>query len=125
MFFTMANIGLPGTSGVIGEFLTMMGTFQVNTWVALVAATGVILSASYALWLYRRVVFGELIKESLKTIQDMSTREKAIFAPLIAATLILGFCPNLILDIIGPSVAQLIQNYHASLPADLAALAGH
>ncbi|RLL71871.1 NADH-quinone oxidoreductase subunit M [Paenirhodobacter hankyongi] len=125
MFFTMANIGLPGTSGFIGEFLTMMGTFQVNTWVALVAATGVILSASYALWLYRRVVFGELIKESLKTIQDMSTREKAIFAPLIAATLILGFCPNLILDIIGPSVAQLIQNYHASLPADLAALAGH
>lgn len=125
MFFTMANIGLPGTSGFIGEFLTMIGTFQVNTWVALVAATGVILSASYALWLYRRVVFGELIKESLKTIQDMSTREKAIFAPLIAATLILGFCPNLILDIIGPSVAQLIQNYHASLPADLAALAGH
>ncbi|MFC5738414.1 NADH-quinone oxidoreductase subunit M [Sinirhodobacter huangdaonensis] len=125
MFFTMANIGLPGTSGFIGEFLTMMGTFQVNTWVALVAATGVILSASYALWLYRRVIFGELIKESLKTIQDMSTREKAIFAPLIAATLILGFCPNLILDIIGPSVAQLIQNYHASLPADLAALAGH
>ena len=60
MVFTMANVGLPGTSGFVGEFLTLMGTFQVNTWVAFVATTGVILSAAYALWLYRRVVFGEL-----------------------------------------------------------------
>ena len=66
MFFTMANVGLPGTSGFIGEFLTLVGVFQVNTWVAAVATTGVILSAAYALWLYRRVVFGDLIKESLK-----------------------------------------------------------
>ena len=74
MFFTMANVGLHGTSGFVGEFLTLMGIFQVNTWVAAVAALGVILSAGYALWLYRRVVFGDLIKESLKTISDMTTR---------------------------------------------------
>ena len=126
MFFTMANVGLPGTSGFVGEFLTLVGIFQVNTWVALVATSGVILSASYALWLYRRVVFGDLIKEALKTISDMSFREKAIFAPLIAMTLILGVCPSLVTDIIGPSVSALITDYHASLPAaDAAGLALH
>jgi NADH-quinone oxidoreductase subunit M len=72
MLFTLANVGLPGTSGFVGEFLALVGVFQVNTWVAVVAATGVILSAGYALWLYRRVVFGDLIKESLKTIDDLS-----------------------------------------------------
>jgi NADH-quinone oxidoreductase subunit M len=70
MIFTMANVGLPGTSGFVGEFLTLMGAFQVNTWVALFATTGVILSAAYALWLYRRVVFGALEKESLKAMLD-------------------------------------------------------
>ncbi len=120
MFFTMANVGLPGTSGFIGEFLTLAGIFQVNTWVAAVAATGVILSAAYALWLYRRVVFGDLIKESLKTIADMSLREKAIFAPLIAMTLLLGIYPSLVTDITGPSVSALINDYQAALPADLA-----
>ena len=83
MLFTMGNVGLPGTSGFVGEFLTLAGVFQVSTWVAFFAATGVILSACYALWLYRRVVFGDLIKESLKTIQDMDRREKLIFAPLV------------------------------------------
>ncbi len=77
MFFTMANVGLPGTSGFVGEFLTLMGIFQVNTWVAAVATTGVILSAAYALWLYRRVVLGDLIKESLKTITDHEPARKA------------------------------------------------
>ena len=125
MFFTMANIGLPGTSGFVGEFLTLMGIFQVNTWVAAVATSGVILSAAYALWLYRRVVFGDLIKEALKTISDMSGREKAIFAPLIAMTLILGVYPSLVTDIIGPSVSALITDYHASLPADAAGVALH
>jgi NADH-quinone oxidoreductase subunit M len=115
MFFTMANVGLPGTSGFVGEFLTLMGIFQVNTWVALVATSGVILSAAYALWLYRRVVFGDLIKESLRTISDMSAREKWIFAPLVAMTLILGVYPALVTDIIGPSVEHLISNYHAAL----------
>ncbi|MDF1620086.1 NADH-quinone oxidoreductase subunit M [Pseudothioclava nitratireducens] len=126
MFFTMANVGLPGTSGFVGEFLTLMGIFQVNTWVAAVAATGVILSAAYALWLYRRVVFGDLIKESLKTITDMTAREKWIFAPLVAMTLILGIYPSLVTDIIGPSVEALVTDYHASLPAtELAQAAAH
>ncbi|WP_374431287.1 NADH-quinone oxidoreductase subunit M [Tabrizicola sp.] len=128
MFFTMANVGLPGTSGFVGEFLTLMGIFQVNTWVAAVAATGVILSAGYALWLYRRVVFGDLIKEALKSITDMDRREKAIFAPLIAMTLILGVYPSLVTDIIGPSVEALVTDYQAALPAegaDLALNEGH
>ncbi len=125
MFFTMANVGLPGTSGFVGEFLTLVGIFQVNTWVAAFATTGVILSASYALWLYRRVVFGDLIKEALKTITDMDRREKAIFAPLIAMTLILGVYPSLVTDIIGPSVSALVTDYHAALPADGAELAMH
>ena len=125
MFFTMANVGLPGTSGFVGEFLTLMGIFQVNTWVAAVATSGVILSAAYALWLYRRVMFGDLIKEALKSISDMDRREKAIFAPLIAMTLILGVYPSLVTDIIGPSVAALVTDYHAALPADGAELALH
>ena len=116
MIFTMANVGLPGTSGFIGEFLTLMGIFQVNTWVAAVATTGVILSAAYALWLYRRVVMGELVKEALKSITDMTRREKAIFAPLVAMTLILGVYPSLVTDIIGPSVGALITDYQAAIP---------
>jgi len=115
MLFTMANVGLPGTSGFVGEFLTLLGIFQVNTWVALVATSGVILSAAYALWLYRRVVMGELIRESLKSITDMSRRERAIFAPLVAMTLLLGVYPSLVTDIIGPSVEALISNYDTAL----------
>ena len=125
MFFTMANVGLPGTSGFVGEFLTLVGIFQVNTWVAAVATTGVVLSAAYALWLYRRVVLGDLIKESLKSITDMGAREKAIFAPLVAMTLLLGVYPSLVTDIIGPSVTALITDYHASLPAQVAVAAVH
>ena len=121
MFFTMANVGLPGTSGFIGEFLVLVGIFQVNTWVAAVATTGVILSAAYALWLYRRVVMGELIKEALRSITDMTTRERAIFAPLVAMTLILGVYPSLVTDIIGPSVSALITDYQAALPVTGAA----
>jgi len=117
LLFTMANVGLPGTSGFVGEFLTLMATFQVNTWVAAVATTGVILSAAYALWLYRRVVMGDLIKESLKAITDMSGREKAIFAPLVVMTLLLGVYPALVLDMIGPSVAALVENYATALDA--------
>ena len=115
MFFTMANVGLPGTSGFVGEFLTLMGIFQVNTWVAAVATSGVILSAAYALWLYRRVTFGALIKHSLMSIQDMSRRERAIFAPLIVMTLLLGVYPALVTDMIGPSVANLVKNYQTAL----------
>ncbi|MEP5153004.1 NADH-quinone oxidoreductase subunit M [Planktotalea sp.] len=115
MFFTMANVGLPGTSGFVGEFLTLIGVFQVNTWVAAVATAGVILSAAYALWLYRRVVMGDLIKESLRTISDMTTRERWIFAPLVVMTLLLGVYPALVLDIIGPSVEALVSNYETAL----------
>ena len=115
MLFTMANVGLPGTSGFVGEFLTLMGVFQVNTWIAVFAATGVILSAAYALWLYRRVVFGDLIKESLKSISDMTPRERMIFAPLIVMTLLLGVYPSLALDGIGPTVEHLVHNYDLAL----------
>jgi NADH-quinone oxidoreductase subunit M len=115
MFFTMANVGLPGTSGFVGEFLTLAAAFQVNTWAAVVATSGVILSAAYALWLYRRVVFGDLIKESLKSITDMSRREKAIFAPLVAMTLLLGVYPALVTDTVGPTVEALVGNYQTAL----------
>jgi NADH-quinone oxidoreductase subunit M len=126
MFFTMANVGLPGTSGFVGEFLTMMGAFRANTWIAFVAATGVILSAAYALWLYRRVVFGDLIKESLKAITDMSRRERWIFAPLVAMTLLLGVYPSLVTDIVGPSVGQLLSGMEtARLEAGATRLAGN
>ena len=115
MFFTLANVGLPGTSGFVGEFLTLVGIFKVNTWVALFATSGVILSAAYALWLYRRIVLGQLIKESLKSITEMDRREKIIFAPLIFMTLLLGIYPALILDITGPSVSALVETYQSDV----------
>ena len=115
MLFTMANVGLPGTSGFVGEFLTLMGIFQVNTWAAAGATTGVILSASYALWLYRRVMLGDLIKESLRSITDMELREKAIFAPLVVMTLLLGVYPKLVTDITGPAVQHLVSQYDTAL----------
>lgn len=120
MFFTMANVGLPGTSGFVGEFLTLLAAFKVNTWAAVVATSGVILSASYALWLYRRITLGALVKESLASISDMSLRERWIFAPLIAMTLLLGVYPRVVTDITGPSVAALLNNYHASLSVEAA-----
>ena len=118
LMFTMANVGLPGTSGFVGEFLTFMAVFQVNTWVALVAATGVVFSAGYALWLYRRVAFGELVKDSLKGISDMDRREKLLFAPLVAMTLLLGVYPALVTDLIGPSTEALVTHYNAALGID-------
>jgi NADH-quinone oxidoreductase subunit M len=117
MIFTMANVGLPGTSGFVGEFLTIIGVFRVNTWVALFAATGVILSASYALWLYRRVIFGALEKESLKSLLDLSGREKLILYPLIALTIFYGFYPAPIFDATAASVDLLVNNYSAALAA--------
>ncbi len=115
MLFTLANVGLPGTSGFVGEFLTLVAVFQVNTWVALFATSGVIFSAAYALWLYRRVVFGDLIKESLRTISDLTTRERLIFAPLVAATIFFGVYPSPILDTVGPTVAALLDDHHSAL----------
>ena len=114
MLFTMANVGLPGTSGFVGELLTLIGVFQVNTWVAVFATLGVVLSAAYALWLYRRVMFGDLIKASLKSITDLDRRERLLFTPLILATLIFGIYPSFIIDIIGPSVEALIESIETS-----------
>jgi len=125
MFFTLANVGLPGTSGFVGEFLTLMGIFQVNTWVAVVATSGVILSAAYALWLYRRVAFGALVKEALMTIRDIDRRERAIFAPLVVMTLFLGIYPAAVTDIIGPSVANLIEDYREDVPLGTSVAALH
>ncbi|NBN62325.1 NADH-quinone oxidoreductase subunit M [Microvirga tunisiensis] len=117
LIFTMANVGLPGTSGFVGEFLTLLGAFEVNTWVALFATTGVVLSAAYALYLYRRVVFGALDKESLKSITDLSLREQVILVPLIILTILFGFYPMPILDVTQASVDALITNYQAAIEA--------
>lgn len=125
MLFTMANVGLPGTSGFIGEFLTLVAVFKVNTWVAFGATSGVILSAAYALYLYRRVVFGDLIKESLKGITDMDAREKLVIAPLVLFTLLLGIYPALVLDIIGPSVEALVHNFETVVGAAETAAPSH
>ena len=117
MLFTLANVGLPGTSGFIGEFLTLLGTFRVNITVATLATLGVILSACYALWLYRKVIFGKLEKPGLATITDMGWRETAIFAPLIVLTLWLGFYPKPVLDMSAASVTALLDNYQHALGA--------
>ena len=115
MLFTLANVGLPGTSGFVGEFLTLVGVFKYNSWVAFLATTGIILSAGYALWLFRRVVFGDLLKESLKSIRDMDRREKLVFAPLVAMTLLLGVYPSIVTDITGPTVQQLVNQVGEAL----------
>ncbi|WP_434723255.1 NADH-quinone oxidoreductase subunit M [Mesorhizobium sp. RIZ17] len=115
MIFTMANVGLPGTSGFIGEFLTMLGVFKVNTWVAFFAATGVILSAAYALWLYRRVIFGALTKDSLKNLLDLSPREKAIIYPLVVLVIFFGVYPAPVFDATAQSVKTLVTNVTASI----------
>lgn len=117
MIFTMANVGLPGTAGFVGEFLTLMGAFKANPWVAFLATTGVILSAGYALWLYRRVVFGELTKPELKDITDLNAREIAIFVPLVLLTIWYGIAPGTILDAFAAPTEALIKNYQAAITA--------
>ncbi len=122
MVLTLANVGLPGTSGFIGEFLTLLASFKVNTWVAFLATTGVIWSAAYALYVYRRVIFGELVKPALKAIADMTPREIGIMAPLVALTLLLGFYPAPVLDVAAVSVKKLVTAYEAAVqPAPAAA----
>jgi NADH-quinone oxidoreductase subunit M len=117
MVFTLANVGLPGTSGFIGEFLSLLGAFRINTWVAFLATTGVILSAAYALWLYGRVIFGKLEKPALKYITDLTWREVAVMAPLVVLTIVFGFYPGPILDASAVSVEALIKNYQTALAA--------
>src|SRR5215203_5418369 len=124
MFFTLASVGLPGLSGFVGEFLVLVGTFKANTWVAFLATTGIILGAAYALWLYRKIIFGELTKESLKAILDMNRREIAVFLPLVLITLWMGIYPSSFLDPMAPAVDKLIGDYQAALKlARTAALA--
>jgi len=117
MIFTMANVGLPGTSGFVGEFMTLIGTFRINVPAATLATLGVILSAAYALWLYRKVVFGALEKPSLAAIRDLGWREAVILAPLVVLTVLLGVLPKPVLDLSAASVAHLLENYHAALKA--------
>jgi NADH-quinone oxidoreductase subunit M len=126
MILTMANVALPGTSGFIGEFLTLMGAFRSNTWVAFFAATGVILSAAYALWLYRRVVYGELDKPALQAITDLNRREMIIFAPLILLIIYYGVQPGPILDAFAVPTDQLLKGVQAALSTvKTAALTAH
>lgn len=120
LILTMANVGLPGTSGFVGEFMTLFGVFQVNTWVAVIATTGVILSAAYALWLYRRVIFGALDKESLKAMLDLSTREKVIIYPLVILTIFYGVYPAPVFDATATAVNSLINHYNDAVSAAVA-----
>jgi NADH-quinone oxidoreductase subunit M len=117
LVFTLANVGLPGTSGFVGEFLTLIGTFKVNIWTATLATLGVILSAAYALWLYRKVVLGALVKPTLATIKDLDSRELITLGPLAALTILFGVFPKPILDLSAASVAQLMTQYHAAIGA--------
>ncbi|MFZ5719990.1 MAG: NADH-quinone oxidoreductase subunit M [Pseudomonadota bacterium] len=115
MLFTMGNVGLPGTSGFVGEILSMTGVYQVSTWTAILAATGVILSAVYMLTLYRRVVFGTITNPKLMTITDLEWREIAIFAPLVVATLYMGVQPNIVFNLTQASVDELVSVYQAAI----------
>ncbi len=114
MLFTMANVGLPGTSGFVGEILTMIGAYQVNPWIAFGAALGMILSAVYALYLYRAVIFGEQVNEKLAGITDMTRSEIIVLAPLAVMTLVLGIYPALITDVTAASVDNLIANFQTA-----------
>jgi NADH-quinone oxidoreductase subunit M len=117
MVFTLANVGLPGTSGFIGEFLSLVGAFKASTWVAFLATSGVILSAVYALYLYRRMMFGPLEKSSLRAIADLGYREVLVFAPLVLLVVLFGFYPSPLLDVTAVSVKKLVSGYEAAIQA--------
>ncbi|MBB4359751.1 NADH-quinone oxidoreductase subunit M [Bradyrhizobium sp. CIR18] len=121
MVFTMANVGLPGTSGFVGEFMTLLGTFKVSIPTAFFATFGVILSAGYALWLYRKVVFGALVKPSLASLKDLTFRECLTLFPMIALTILFGVYPKPVLDMSAASVQQLVNNYNTAVTAVKAA----
>ncbi|QOZ25782.1 NADH-quinone oxidoreductase subunit M [Bradyrhizobium sp. CCBAU 51753] len=121
MVFTMANVGLPGTSGFIGEFMTLLGTFKVSLPTVVLATTGVILSAGYALWLYRKIVFGALVKPALTSMKDLTLRECVTLFPLIALTILFGVYPKPVLDMSAASVQQLVNNYNTAVTAVKAA----
>ncbi len=120
MLFMLASVGLPSTSGFIGEFLVMVGAFQVNTWVATLICTGIILGAAYMLWLYRRVIFGKLEKADLMNMLDLSPREIATFAPLVLVVLWMGIYPTSFTDIMAPAVDRLIGSFHTAMAHEAA-----
>jgi len=120
MVFTLANVGLPGTSGFIGEFLSLLGTFKVQIAVATFATLGVILSAAYALWLYRKIIYGVIDKPPLASIRDLGWRESLILAPLVALTILFGVVPKPVLDMSAASVTQLLDHYNHALAAQKA-----
>jgi NADH-quinone oxidoreductase subunit M len=115
MIFMLASVGLPGTSGFIGEFLVMVGVFKASPWVAFLITTGIILSATYMLWLYRRILFGQLEKDDVKAMLDLSPREVAIFVPLILIVLWMGIYPASFTAITGPTIEQMISNYQVAV----------
>ena len=121
MVFTLANVGLPGTSGFVGEFLTLLAAFRFNTWLAIIGTTGVVLSAAYALWLYRRVIYGVIEKTNLQNIKDVTPREIVILVPLVIFTIVLGMYPKLVFDVTGASVANLVEQYQYGLAQGLEA----
>jgi NADH-quinone oxidoreductase subunit M len=122
MVFMMASVGLPGTGGFVGEFLVLLGAFEANTWVATFLLTGVILGAAYMLYLYRRVVFGALEKEEVKKMLDMSSREWAVFAPLIVLTFWMGIYPSSFLDMMHVSVDHLLSQVQVAIEASGSAI---
>jgi len=115
MLMMLASIGMPGTAGFVGEFLVIVGVFQDNTWVAFLAATGLVLGAAYMLYLYRRIIFGDLTKDDVRAMADLDLREMAIFAPLIVAVIVMGVYPTSFLDAMAASVEHLIHNYQQAL----------
>jgi len=117
MLFTMATIGLPGTAGFVGEFLVLVGAFQINFWLALLGSMGMILGAGYSLYLYRRVVFGALTKDDLKGLLDLSPREIAIFAPLVVLTLWMGIYPSSFTGFFDATVHAMVEQHAAALNA--------
>jgi NADH-quinone oxidoreductase subunit M len=123
MLFSMASVGLPGTAGFVGEFLVLVGAFKVSFWLALLGSMGMILGAAYMLWLYRRVIFGHIARDDLKSILDLSPREIAVFAPLVLLTLWMGIYPSSFTAFWDASVQAMVEKHVAAL-ASTSKLAG-
>jgi NADH-quinone oxidoreductase subunit M len=119
MCFMLASVGLPGTSGFVGEFLVMLGTFKVSTIEAVLITTGVFLGPMYMLYLYRRIIFGTITREDVRRMLDLSPREKLVFAPLLALVLWMGVYPNSFLIPIRPAVDRVVERVHAAREAAL------
>ena len=115
MIFILASLGLPGTSGFVGEFLVLLSIFSINTYFAVFATTGVVLAATYSLWLYRRMIFGALIKDDLAEMLDLTRREIIIFVPLITLTIFIGIYPKPVIDIIEPSAKKIVSQVNGKL----------